>query len=87
MKKKIIPENFSLLSQVSLTPLTNIHSQLSPRNFEINRKSQWHNQGRGQGYTDLRKKPVPEIIDPVFTKTSQNARFLLKVPSHQFRSA
>jgi hypothetical protein len=23
--------------------------------------------------------PVPEIIDPVFAKTSQNARFLLKV--------
>ncbi len=23
------------------------------------------------------RKPVPEIIDPVFTKTSQNARFLL----------
>jgi hypothetical protein len=22
-------------------------------------------------------KPVPEIIDPVFAKTSQNARFLL----------
>jgi hypothetical protein len=22
-------------------------------------------------------RPVPEIIDPVFTKTSQNARFLL----------
>ncbi len=25
----------------------------------------------------LIKTPVPEIIDPVFTKTSQNARFLL----------
>jgi hypothetical protein len=24
-----------------------------------------------------RKRPVPEIIDPVFAKTSQNARFLL----------
>jgi hypothetical protein len=26
---------------------------------------------------NLFKTPVPEIIDPVFTKTSQNARFLL----------
>ncbi len=26
---------------------------------------------------DFLKIPVPEIIDPVFTKTSQNARFLL----------
>jgi hypothetical protein len=25
----------------------------------------------------LSATPVPEIIDPVFTKTSQNARFLL----------
>jgi hypothetical protein len=35
--RKIIPENFSLLSPMSLTPLINIHSQLSPRIFEKNR--------------------------------------------------
>jgi hypothetical protein len=31
--QKIIPENFSLLLPVSLTPLNNIHSRLSPRIF------------------------------------------------------
>jgi hypothetical protein len=34
--KKIIPENFSLLSPVWLTLLTNIHSRLSPQIFEKN---------------------------------------------------
>ncbi len=28
-------------------------------------------------FVDLLRRPVPEIIDPVFAKTSQNARFLL----------
>jgi hypothetical protein len=32
--EKIISQNFSLLSPVSLTPLINIHSQISPRIFE-----------------------------------------------------
>jgi hypothetical protein len=27
--------------------------------------------------SNLNDKPMPEIIDPVFAKTSQNARFLL----------
>jgi hypothetical protein len=29
------------------------------------------------------KHPVPEIIDPVFAKTSQNARFLLSENEHR----
>jgi hypothetical protein len=32
---------------------------------------------RSLALTDCLKTPVPEIIDPVFAKTSQNARFLL----------
>ena len=32
--KKIIPQNFFHLSPVSLTPVINIHSRLSPRIFE-----------------------------------------------------
>jgi hypothetical protein len=32
--KKMLPETFSLLSPVSLTLLTNIHSRLSPQIFE-----------------------------------------------------
>ncbi len=35
--KKNKPESFSLLSLGSLTPLTNIHSRLSPRIFKKNR--------------------------------------------------
>ncbi len=31
----------------------------------------------GTGLEKYVQYPVPEIIDPVFTKTSQNARFLL----------
>jgi hypothetical protein len=30
-----------------------------------------------QPLVSVRIRPVPEIIDPVFAKTSQNARFLL----------
>ncbi len=53
--KKIIPENFSLLSPVSLTPLNNIHSRFSPRIFEKNRNDP---KGilKGQGDSDLQKK-------------------------------
>jgi hypothetical protein len=37
-----------------------------------------HPGSRGQKGTQSRiPDPVPEIIDPVFAKTSQNARFLL----------
>ncbi len=38
--------------------------------------TEWRERGYGLR-TDGRTRPVPEIIDPVFTKTSQNARFLL----------
>jgi hypothetical protein len=31
----------------------------------------------GVPFGGLKASPVPEIIDPVFVKTSQNARFLL----------
>ncbi len=53
--KKIIPENFSLLSPVSLTPLNNVHSRLSPRIFEKNRNDP-NGILRGQGDTDLQEK-------------------------------
>jgi hypothetical protein len=59
--KKIIPENFSLLSPVSLTTLNNIHSQISPRIFEKNRNDP-NGILRGQGDTDLRKKPEVENL-------------------------
>ncbi len=59
--QKIIPENFSLLSPVSLTPLYNIHSRLSPRIFEKNRNDP-NGILRGQGDTDLRKKPQVENL-------------------------
>jgi hypothetical protein len=47
---------FYLLSPVLLTPLTNIHLGLSPRFFEKNRNDH-SGMLRGQGDTDLRKKP------------------------------
>jgi hypothetical protein len=49
--KKNIPENFSLLSPVLLTPLNNINSRI----FEKNRNDP-NGILRGQGDTDLRKK-------------------------------
>jgi hypothetical protein len=55
MRKKIIPENFSLLSPVLLTLLNNIHSRLSLRIFEKNLNNP-NSILRGQGDTDLRKK-------------------------------
>ncbi len=39
MYEKSILQNFYLLSPVSLTPLTNKHSRISPRTFEKNRNS------------------------------------------------
>jgi hypothetical protein len=59
--KKIIPEHFSLLSPVSLTPLNNIHSRLSPRIFEKNQNDP-NDILRGQGDTDLGKKPEVENL-------------------------
>jgi hypothetical protein len=58
--KKIIPEKFSLLSSVLLTPLTNIHSRLSPRIFEKNGNDP-NGILRGQGDTDLRKNLKSKI--------------------------
>jgi hypothetical protein len=36
-----------------------------------------HEYVKGSSMEDGEMNPVPEIIDPVFAKTSQNARFLL----------
>ncbi len=59
--EKIIPDIFFLLSPVSLTPLNNIHSRLSPRIFNKNRNDP-NGKLRGQGDTDLRKKPEVENL-------------------------
>jgi hypothetical protein len=61
MEKNYIPENFSLLSPVSLTPLNNIRSLLSPRIFEKNQNDP-NGILRGQGDIDLRKKPEVENL-------------------------
>jgi hypothetical protein len=58
--KKIIPENFSFIAGVVDT-LTNIHSRLSSRIFEKYRNDP-NGILRGQGDTDLRKKPEVENL-------------------------
>jgi hypothetical protein len=58
---KNVSQNFSLFSPVSLTPLTNIHSRLSPRIFEKIRNDP-NGILRGPGDTDLRKKPEVENL-------------------------
>jgi hypothetical protein len=50
--KKIIPQNFFQLIPVSLTPVINIHSRLSPRIFEKIRNGP-NGILRGPGDTDL----------------------------------
>ncbi len=59
--EKNVYQNFSLFSPVSLTPLTNIHSRLSPRIFEQIRNDP-NGILRGPGDTDLRKKPEVENL-------------------------
>jgi hypothetical protein len=58
--KKIYLKFFSFIAGV-VTPLNNIHSRLSPRIFEKNRND-LNGIIRGQGDTDLRKKPEVENL-------------------------
>ncbi len=71
MKKKKLFQNFSLFSPVSLTPLKNIPSGISPRIFE----KIWNGPNgilRGPGDTDLWKKSDVENLVSDSLKTVNN---------------
>ncbi len=76
-KKKIIPQNFIHLSLVSLTPVINIHSRLSPRIFEKIRNGP-NGILRGPGDTDLWKKTWSRNSRVRLPVTNVNQRKFLK---------
>ncbi len=70
--KKIIPQNFFHLSPVSLTPVINIHSRLSPRIFEKIRNGPNGIHSGARGTLIYEKKPEVEILvsDSLLSKTT-----------------